>query len=184
MGTDEAEACTTQAGPYTGLAEAQRRLVEGAFAEVSKLIEDNGLIEAEVAPMFAPLRSLTMVIGWQELVQAQGGDFGLFEKLDPEGTGSVGKEAWVRYFEEVHRTKTEQHGGDRKQADHWLRDMTSTLRQGCGIPDVTSAQHEEIDHVFDLVAGLDDYAGIIKKEALVKAHGGGGCPCLTPAPLP
>jgi len=88
----------------------------------------------------------------------------------PKGTGTATQETWKTYF----CTEHERRAADGKvhKADHWLNDILSTLKRGSGVPDLSSEQREEVNEVFDLVAGLGEHVGIIRKEALVKANGG------------
>jgi hypothetical protein len=48
-----------------------------------------------------------------------------------------------------------------------------TLKRGCGVVDLTEQQIMEAETVFLLVAALTEDDGLIRKDELVLAHGGG-----------
>jgi len=105
----------------------------------------------------------------EALLQAHGGDFGFYKKLDPDNSGAVSEVAWMACMGSEFGKRALK---KRKKADDWLHMLLHTLKRGCGDTSLTLEQAHDCEQTFGLVSRLIDDDGLVYKEELVRAHGG------------
>ena len=109
------------------------------------------------------------IISKEELIDAQGGDYRLFQHMDADNGGSVSKLEWLIFMRGTHAQKSLT---SIKKGDKWLDHLMFTLRRGCGMSEMTLAQEREARDVYNIVANLKSKDGLMSKEDLVQAQGG------------
>jgi len=99
-----------------------------------------------------------------ELIRARKGDYGLFERIDTEGTGVITADMWAVYFRTTHReiaTKTTE-----VEADEWLQTLTTKLKENAEsyVAAELSEREREIEQLMHAAESLHHRIALINRE--------------------
>jgi len=135
--------------------------MEECVDKVFKLLADMSVQPGETLEVFQKA----------ELLEAQDGDFRVFEKMDSDSDGSVTLEEWRSFI-----TKTMKEKGEKK-GPRWRKNLLHTLESNMEkVRLKEKTKWVEMDKVFDLLESMsmqkDEVEPVFQKEELVEAHEG------------
>jgi len=150
---------------------------EKAAQEAARSVELEELIE-EVEAVFhlvASFRGESEQLTRPVLLEVQGGDFKLFEKIETAAKGFIEREDWLAYFRLAHAAREEKNQG---KGDAWVRTLCYTLRRKCKSPEEIveetatrlAARESLMVGVAQLHALVGDSDRLVRKPALVDAY--------------
>jgi len=119
-----------------------------------------------------------------DLVKANRGDYGTFERMDTDADGSITIQEWCEFLQTTHAEKRKKKKGT---GDKWLKQLLGTLNKGC-LDEEQKRQQEtpeeaalrtgptdvDVEHAFvtyTRMASFSEEDGVTKRD-LVMAHRG------------